>query len=155
MPAAAHAVLLGVFTLSSAIWIGGYTVLPIIARVATRELTPADRVIFFRTLGRFYGVIGTSALIVALGTGAGLMSQISWGATAWVTVAVAAVLVIALIIGMLQARAMTRMRRQLVEQHDDALAARVARESRRATFLRAGLGVLTLVLIGLGSALAS
>lgn len=156
MPDAARAVLIALFILSSGIWIGGYAVLPIIARVATKELDPGDRVVFFRTLGRVYGTMGTTALVVALATGAGLMTQITWGATAWATVIVAALLVIALLIGMAQARAMTRMRRQLVQQPDDtALSERVAREARRATYLRAGLGVLTLVLIGLGSVLAA
>lgn len=155
MPAAAHAVLLGVFILSSSIWIGGYAVLPLIARVATKELDPADRVTFFRTLGRIYGIMGTTALIVALATGAGLMSQISWGATAWVTVALGILLILALLVGMAQARAMTRMRRQMVERPEDRqLSDRVAREARRATWLRAGLGVITLALICLGSALA-
>lgn len=156
MPAAVHAVLLGVFFLSASIWTGGYTTLPIIARVATKELDPAARITFFRTLGRVHGTIGTIALIVALASGAGLMSQIAWGVTAWVTAAIGIVLVLALLVGMAQAREMTRLRRRLVENPDDqALSGRVARGARRATVLRAGLGVLTLALICLGCALAA
>lgn len=156
MPDALHAVLLAIFVLSSSIWIGGYAVLPVIARVATKELAPADRITFFRTLGRVYGVMGTAALVVALATGAGLMTQIAWGATAWATVVVAIVLLVALLIGMAQARAMTRMRRRMLQDPEDAaLAQRVSREARRATWLRAALGVLTLALIGLGSVLVT
>ena len=68
-----QAVLLGVFTLASCIWVGGYVAIAVVARAAARTLEPAPRVAFFRALGRSYLLVGGPALVVALGTGGGLL----------------------------------------------------------------------------------
>ena len=52
-----HAILLGVFTLSSSVWVGGYVAIADVARVTTRTLTHDQRVAFFGSLGRTYGII--------------------------------------------------------------------------------------------------
>lgn len=72
MSATSEAILLGVFTLASCIWVGGY--------VATRTLEPGQRVAFFRGLGRSYLLVGGPALVLALGAGAGLLSDHAWTA---------------------------------------------------------------------------
>ena len=104
-------VLLGVFMLAASIWVGGYVAIVVVARVATRTLQPAQRVAFFRGLGRIYAIVGCGALVVALGTGAALLGDRAWGGAVVVTAAVAAALVLSTLVGMAQARRMTRLRR--------------------------------------------
>jgi hypothetical protein len=111
---------------------------------------------FFRTLGRSYLRVGTPALIVALGTGAALLWGRRWDALLAATVAVVALLLIGLAVAVAQARAMTRLRGQAVSQPgDEQLAARVRNGGRRATALRAALGLLTFATVVLGAFLAS
>lgn len=150
------AVLLGVFTLASCIWVGGYVAIAVVARAAARTLEPTARVAFFRALGRSYLLVGGPALVVALGTGAGLLSGHRWDGTLIATVVVAAALLVALAVGVVQARRMTRVRRASLAAPDDtALAAGVRRGARAATLLRASIGLLSLALIALGSLLAT
>jgi uncharacterized membrane protein len=151
-----RAVLLGVFALAAAIWVGGYVAIAVVARVATRTLPPAQRVALFRGLGRSFGVVGGVALLVALGTGAGLLNDRSWDATLTVTTVVAGALIVATVIGVVQARQMTRLRRTALGRPEDpVLAGRVAQGARRASVLRTVIGLLSLTLIALGSLLAT
>jgi uncharacterized membrane protein len=149
-------ILLGVFTLASCVWVGGYVAIGVVARTASRVLEPAARVAFFRALGKSYLRVGGTALVIAIGTGAALLSQHDWDAAATAAVVVAAVLVLSLAAGVVQARQMTRLRSAAVAAPGDpALADRVRAGARRATVLRAGIGLLTLALVALGSLLAS
>lgn len=151
-----QAVLLGIFTLASCIWVGGYVAIAVVARTAAQTLDPANRVAFFRALGRAYVWVGTPALAVALGTGAGLLTDHAWTGTVTAAVAVAAALVAALACGVVQARRMTRLRSAaLAEPQDAALRQRVARGARGATILRTVIGLLSFALIALGSLLAT
>lgn len=151
-----RAVLLGVFTLASCVWVGGYVAIAVVARVATRILDKAQRVRFFRELGRSYLLVGTPALIVALGTGAGLASDRAWDGTLVATVVVAAALVLSIAVGVAQARRMTRIRAAALSKPEDLpLTDRVRQGARTATVLRAAIGLLSLALIALGSMLAA
>jgi len=151
-----RAVLLGVFTLASGIWVGGYVAIAAVASAGTATLDPATRVAFFRALGRSYLWIGGVALVVALGTGAALLSGRTWDGTATVAVVVSAALVVALAVGVGQARRMTRLRRAaLAAPQDHRLAEQVERGARAAVVLRAAIGLLTLALIALGALLAT
>jgi uncharacterized membrane protein len=151
-----QAILLGLFTLASCIWVGGYVAIAVVARVATRILAPDQRVAFFRGLGRTYGIVGGTALLVALGTSAGLLSDRAWGGTLTATAALAAALVLAVAVGIVQARRMTRLRSgALADPADRQLARRVRRSARSAALLRAAIGLLTLVLIALGALMAT
>lgn len=152
----ARAVLLGVFTLTSCIWVGGYIAIAVVARVATRTLEPSQRVRFFRALGRSYLLVGTPALVIALGTGAGLVGEHAWDGTLIATVAVAAALVASLGVGVAQARRMTRLRAAVLSAPDDPqLTTQVRRGARTATVLRAAIGLFSFALIALGSMLAT
>ena len=151
-----QATLLGVFTLSSSVWVGGYVAIAVVARVAGRTIAPDQRVAFFRSLGRTYGIVGGAALLVALGTGIGLLGHHAWDDTLVTSAAVAAALVFALTVGIAQARRMTRLRiRALADSADPQLARRVRHGARSATLLRAAIGLLSLALIALGSLLAT
>jgi uncharacterized membrane protein len=152
----ARALLLGLFTLASSTWVGGYVAIAVVARVASRTLEPVQRVQFFRQLGRCYLLVGTSALIIALATGAGLLSDHGWDGTLIATIGVAAGLLVSLAVGVAQARRMTRARSAaLAAPENPQLSDRVRRGARAATMLRAVIGLLSLTLIALVSLLAT
>jgi hypothetical protein len=151
-----RAALLGVFTLSSCIWVGGYVAIAVVARVAARTLCPAQRVVFFRGLGRSYLLVGAPALVIALGTGAGLVSGRGWDGLLVAAAVVAVALVISLVIGVVQARRMSRLRATALSADEvDPLNSRVRQGARAAALLRGAIGVFTLALIALGSLLAT
>lgn len=148
-------ILLGFFILATSIWLGGYVAIAVVARVATRTLSAQARVAFFRGLGRIYAFLGTPALIVALGTGAGLASQHAWDATLVVALVLAVATLLTLVVGMVQARRMTRLRRAALAAPDEvALASRVTQGARRAGMLRGLIGALSLALLAVGTLLA-
>ncbi len=156
MSSAAEAILLTVFILASCIWVGGFVAIAVVARTAAAVLEPRQRVAFFRSLGRTYLLVGVTALLVALGTGAGLLSRHRWDGTAGAAVLVALALVSCLTVAVVQARRMTRLRRRALAAPANArLDRRVNRSARAAVVLRAMIGALSLALIILGSFLAT
>lgn len=145
-----------VFLLASSVWLGGLVAIAVVARVATRTLTAADRVAFFRGLGRGYGIVSGIALVVALATGAALLAGRAWDATLVATVVAAAALVLTTVLGVVQARRMTRLRRRaLSEPADTALSGQVSRRARAAAALRGLIALFSLALLVLGVLLAS
>ncbi|MGH8860295.1 MAG: hypothetical protein ACRDVG_03500 [Jatrophihabitantaceae bacterium] len=151
-----QAVLLGILTLATSVWVGGYVAIAVVARVANRTLEPANRVAFFRALGRSYLFVGAPALLVAIGAGAWLATDRSWDDELAASVALAAALLVSLGVGVKQARRMTRLRAAaLADPSDLRLTRRVQHGARTATVLRAVIGLLSLALIALGSLLAT
>lgn len=82
LPQPAEASLTAVLVLATAAWISGLAVIFVVARVAHAALGAAERVVFFRCLGRAYGLAGGSALVVALASGAVLASRYRWDSSA-------------------------------------------------------------------------
>jgi uncharacterized membrane protein len=154
LTAAASAPLIAVHALAASIWVGGLVAIFVVARTASRTLEPSQRVEFFRALGRFYGVVGTLALLVALATGASLLDDHPWDGLMVAAAVVAGALLVATAAGMAQARAMTRLRRRAVAQvGGEPLDPRVRQGAIVAAALRACIGALTLALVALGAAL--
>ena len=152
--ATASVPLIAVHALAASIWVGGLVAVFIVVRAASRTLEPAQRVEFFRALGRSYGIVGSIALLVALASGAILLDGHPWDGLMVAAVVVAGVLLVATAAGMARARAMTRLRRQAItEVGSEPLVARVHRGAIVAATLRACIGILTLVLVVLGAAL--
>ena len=102
--------------LAMAIWTGGLVAIFVVARAASKTLETGQRIEFFRALGRSYGVVGMLALLVALVTGAILLRQHPWNSVQVAAAIVAGALLAATVAGMLQARAMTRLRRRALAQ---------------------------------------
>jgi uncharacterized membrane protein len=143
-----------VLFLGAAVWVGGYVTLIVVTRVADRTLSTDQRVAFFRLLGRVYGSVTTAAFACAVVGGAVLLRDRPWDATLISATAVAAAIVVATAVGVRQARAMTRLR--AAAAGDPVMTSGiVARRARSAAALRATIGALTLVLVGLGLALAA
>jgi uncharacterized membrane protein len=160
MTAATTATLTGLLVFGTSVWVGGLIAIAVVARAASATLEPAARVAFFRGLGRRYGVVGTTALALAYGTGAALLYGRGWSGEVIAAAAVAAVLAATLAVGVAQARRMTRLRGRLLSvtddaATDDAAAAQVRRGAARAGALRGLIALLSLVLLGLGVALAT
>jgi uncharacterized membrane protein len=152
MPTAASVPLIAVNALASAIWVGGLVAIFVVARAASKTLDPAQRVAFFRALGRSYGVVGSVALIVALATGAALLDDHPWDALLIATAVVAWNLLAATAIGIVQARRMTRLRRRALGA-PGSLGEQLRRGALAATVLRGLIAALTLALLVLGAAL--
>lgn len=155
MSLAASAPLVAVNVLSAAIWVGGMVAIFVVARASSATLEPAQRVAFFRALGRSYGVVGTAALLIALLSGALLLSDRPWDGLSTAAVIVAAALLLATAAGMAQARAMTRLRQRALLESARELAPRLRRGAIAAAALRAAIGLLTLTLVFLAAALAT
>lgn len=103
-----------------------------------------------------YLLLGVPALLIALGTGAGLLSDHSWDGILTAAVAVAAALLVSLAVGVVQARRMTRLRAAaLFMTEDPERGVRVRQGARSAALLRATIGLLSLALIALGALLAT
>ena len=153
--AGASAPLIAIFALSASIWVGGLVAISIVARAASATLEPGQRVALFRTVGRNYGVVGTSALLVAMISGAALLEGRGWDGLLIATAAVAAALLIVAAIGMAQARAMTRLRREALAEPGAGRDRRVRRGAILAAALRGAIAALTLALVCLGAALAA
>jgi uncharacterized membrane protein len=156
LPRPAEASLAAGLVLATAVWIGGLVAIFVVARVAHATLGPAERVAFFRGLGRAYGLAGGSALVAALASGAVLASRYRWDGQLTASTVVAAGLVAATAAGVVQARRMTRLRQDALRDPDRAeLAVKVRRGARSAAALRAAIAVLSLALLALGAVIAT
>jgi hypothetical protein len=148
--------LAAVLVLATAVWVGGLVAIFVVARVAHATLGAVDRVAFFRGLGRAYGLAGGGALVAALASGAVLASRYRWDGQLTASAAVAAGLVAATVAGVVQARRMTRVRRDaLRDPGSPELAAKVRRGARNAAALRAAIAGLSLALLALGTVIAT
>ncbi len=155
LPPAPVAALTGVLVFTAAVWMGGLVAIFIVARVATRTLGTAERVAFFRGLGRAYGPVGGLALAAALGSGAALLAGRPWNGLCTAAAVVTGFLLTVTAAGVVQARKMTRIRqRALVQPGNGQLAGHIRRAARTAGLLRAAIGALSLTLIALGAMLA-
>jgi hypothetical protein len=145
-----------VLLLATTIWIGGFVAIAIVAHVARHELDAPTRIAFFRRLGRCYLVVGGGSLAVALGSGGILLARDDWTPTKTVAGALGLALALATVVGVIQARELTRMRaRNLLGAHQNAASAEAERSAvARATLVRASIGALTFALLAVGSAIA-
>jgi hypothetical protein len=134
-------VLLVLLILASSVWIGGAACLIVVSRITRTTLSAADRVAFFRQLGRRWGIIGTAALVVAYACGLLLLLTTEWTPLSTWLVVLGAALAVALAAGIAQARRMTRVRRAA------ASAGVAAPASHSAAFLRGGIVVLSVAMV--------
>lgn len=156
LPRPAETSLAAVLVLATAVWVGGLFAIFVVARIAHATLGAAERVMFFRGLGRAYGLVGGAALTVALASGAVLAATYRWDVQLTASAAVAAALVAVTAAGVTQARRMTRLRRDaLRDPGRTELAAQVRRGARNAAVLRAAIAALSLALLGLGIVIAT
>lgn len=150
LPTAVHVIVLALLIVGAAMWIGGMVTVTFLSVLSKRILEPAARTALFRAFGRVYFPVAGLAGVVAASAGLVLLLERGWDGLATAIVVLVAVLVVALLIGVKQARAMGRLRTRAaaIRDADDASAlASVQRQistgARRAALLRASLGVLS------------
>jgi len=150
---ATSALLVVIELIAASIWVGGLVCIAVVTKVARDVLDGPSQMVFFRSMGRRYSVVGTTSLLVAIAAGLALSwSSLSSSRTIDATVALAGVLVVATILGMRQARAMTSLRRILIANQSDGSMANSLRRGRRlANALRGLLALITLAIVILGA----
>jgi hypothetical protein len=141
--------------LAASVWIGGFVAIGVAARVARAQLEPADRVAFFRALGRTYLGFGGVALVVALVSGGALLASGPWTTAKSVAVVLGVCLAAVTVAGVLQARAITVLRQEQLRNPNGLLGGRIGRQESRATVLRAAIGLLTIVLLVVATMIVS
>lgn len=150
LPEPVRVIAIVVLLLATCVWVGGWAAVIVVARSTTATLTREARVAFFRHFGRLYGVVSTIALVVAIVAGGILLLTREWTGLATAIAVVTLILVLTLGWGVVQARSLSRMRAELHESEDAALAQRIERRAASATVLRGMIGVLSIVVLVLG-----
>ena len=146
---ATSAPLVAVEMIAASIWVGGMVCLAIVAKAARGVLDESSQVAFFRAVGRRYGMVGTASLLIAIAAGLALSwPPSSWSRTIDAAVVLAGVLVVATIAGMMQARAMTALRRKLIANAGDSSTAVALRRGRLlANGIRGLMALMTLAIV--------
>ena len=146
---ATSAPLVAVELITASIWVGGMVCLAIVAKAARGVLDESSQVAFFRAVGRRYGMVGTASLLIAIAAGLALSwPPSSWSRTIDAAVVLAGVLVVATIAGMMQARAMTALRRKLIANAGDSSTAVALRRGRLlANGIRGLMALMTLAIV--------
>jgi uncharacterized membrane protein len=153
LPLGVARVLAGLLILGGALWLGGFVAIVIFSRSTKKALTTPQRVAVFRELGRRYVIVASVAFaLVVIPGGVLLASRPADGYTLAVLI-IALLLVVVTVVGIRQARRMTRMRRAAIAEPDAADAAALQRGTRVASVLRASIGVCSLALFVLGVAM--
>jgi len=146
---ATSAPLVAVELITASIWVGGMVCLAIVAKAARGVLDESSQVAFFRAVGRRYGMVGTASLLIAIAASLALsLPPSSWSRTIDAAAVLASVLVVATIAGMMQARAMTALRRKLIANPRDSSTAVALRRGRLlANGIRGLMALMTLAIV--------
>jgi uncharacterized membrane protein len=153
LPLGVARILAGLLILGGALWLGGFVAIVIFSRSTKKALTTPQRVAVFRELGRRYVIVASVAFaLVVIPGGVLLASRRADGYTLAVLI-IALLLVVVTVVGIRQARRMTRLRRAAIAEPDAADAAALQRGTRVASVLRASIGVCSLALFVLGVAM--
>jgi uncharacterized membrane protein len=151
LPTAVRLVLVALLILGASVWIGGMAAVTVLSVVSGRTLQPEARTRLFREFGRRYLSVAGTALVMTVACGGVLLIARGWDGLATAIVAVTVALVVALIFGVRQARAMGRLRRSVAQQADDGQADEAAQRAvvagaLRARLLRSLIALLTVAL---------
>ena len=150
---ATSAPLVAVELITASVWVGGMVCMAIVAKAARDVLDEPSQVAFFRSVGRRYGIVGSTSLLVAIAAGLAL----SWPPSSWSgaidgALILAGTLVAATVIGMMQARAMTALRRKAISSPgDDSTGAALRRGRLLANVIRGLMALMTLAIVVLAA----
>lgn len=146
MPEGVHLLLLALLIIGAGMWIGGMIAVTMLAVISKRAFEPTVRAAFFRRFARTYFPTFGSALVVAAIAGFIMLIDRGYDGIAWAITILVIIILVALAAGVVQARAMTRLRTRAAELGDavDAdLARQITRQGRSAAALRGSLGILS------------
>jgi uncharacterized membrane protein len=145
----------GLLILGSGVWIGGFVAITVFNASSKKALGRPERIALFRELGRRYLKVAGVALVLVAVPGAVLLADRPADPFTVAVLALALALIVVTWIGVKQARSMTRLRKAGLAHPEDAThAAAIERASRAASVLRAGIGLLSLVLFAVAVAMA-
>jgi hypothetical protein len=146
-------VLIALELLAASTWVGSLVCLALVARVARRVLDEPARVTLFRGIGRIHGIVGSAALVIAIGAGVAIAGRPShWTGGVALALILSLLLVVLTGVGMLQARAMTVRRWHALDTpHDETCAKAIRRGAAIAGALRGSIALVTLVILALGA----
>jgi uncharacterized membrane protein len=153
LPLGVARVLAGLLILGGALWLGGFVAIVIFSRSTKKALTTPQRVAVFRELGRRYVIVASVAFALVVIPGGVLLAFRPADGYTLAVLIIALLLVVVTVVGIRQARRMTRMRRAAIAEPDAADAAALQRGTRVASVLRASIGVCSLALFVLGVAM--
>jgi hypothetical protein len=150
---AARTALIAVEILVASVWVGSLVCLALVSNAARHTLDPTSRVALFRRVGRVYGVVGSGSLFVGICGGAALAWPPSqFGGTVTAALGLSVVIGGITIVGMLQARRMTKLRLRVIQSPNDPNAvAELRRRAALAGAVRGTMAALTLVVVVLGA----
>lgn len=132
-------------TVSAAIWLGGYVAVVIVAATSAKALDAEARVRFFRRFGGDYLKVALPALLIAYATGWALLGRLPWSAGHTRLAVACGLLLAVLLLGIAQARDLTRLRQRLASAPEEtSLATQIWSKSRAAALLRGLIGLITL-----------
>lgn len=143
-----HDVLYPLNLLAAMVWTGGMVAVTVATVAARRALEPAEQVRFFRALGRRYEIVASGALLVFAVTGVALAGRPSdWTGAESAVAALTALVAVLTIVGVLNARAVQRLRSQALAKSDDALDRRLRNAARTAAAVRILIAAVTLAAV--------
>ena len=155
LPIGVAKILAGLLILGSGVWIGGFVAIVVFNASSKKALGRPERIALFRELGRRYIKVAGVALALVAVPGAVLLADRPADGFTVAVLVLALALIAVTWIGVRQARSMTRMRKAgLAHPEDTTHAAAIERASRAASVLRAGIGLLSLVLLAVAVAMA-
>jgi len=129
--------------IAAAVWAGGLVFLAFAVGAARRTLSDADRIAFFRAVGRRFLVVGGISLLVLIATG----SEMTSDRDAWTTlgegtygktllaklILVGVVIVLTLVHSLVQGPGLSRLRAEALERPgDEALQRRIRSKAAQA-----------------------
>lgn len=146
---AASTPLVVVEILAACVWVGSLVCLAVVSTAARKVLDGRAQVALFAAVGRRYAVLGSASLLLAIGVGLAMAwPPETWSATVEAAVALTGLLVLATAAGMVQARAMGRLRRHSLGSPGDAGLTRAVRRARLvASALRGVMAALSLAVV--------
>ncbi len=141
-------ILLSLNLLAAMVWTGGMVAVSVATVAARQTLEPDQQVRFFRALGRRYGVVSGLALVLFAVTGAVLAgSPGSWSATETAVAVLTAVVAALTVAGVINARAVQRLRAQALEGGGSGDDAGLRKARRTANVLRGLIALVTLAAV--------
>lgn len=148
MPAQNAQILLTLNLLGAMVWTGGMVAVAVATIAARQTLEPDQQVRFFRALGRRYGVVAGLALVLFAATGAVLAGDpAGWTATETAVALLTAVVAALTVAGVINARAVQRLRAGAIERGETADDGRLRSARRTANALRGLIALVTLAAV--------
>ena len=134
--------------LGAMIWTGGMVAVTVATIAARQTLEPKQQVSFFAALGRRYGIVSGAALAIFIVSGLVIAGDpADWTGTETAIAALTAAAAALTVLGVINARAVQRLRSQAIAAGDRDSDSRLRNTRRTATVLRVLIALVTLAAV--------